>query len=111
MTSTIDVDAKYKFPRRNTYPSAILFELLNGQRITNAEMMEKYNCPHAASVMGHLRNKCCWGNLIQDLVRPTRSGLGERTHEKEYWLEKEDIDDLKANDPRINAFLKTHRKS
>ena len=109
MTSTTDV--KYKFPRRNTYPSAVLFELLDGKRITNAEMMEKYNCPHAASVMGHLRNKCYWGNLIQNVVKPTHSGLGERTHEKEYWLRKEDIDDLKNNDPRINKFLTTHRKS
>lgn len=101
----------YKFPKRNTYPSAILVELLSGERITNARMMEKYNCPHAASVMGHLRNKCYWGNLIRNVVKTTHSGLGERTHEKEYWLEKEDIVDLKNNDPRINNFLTTHRKS
>lgn len=103
--------ATYKFPRRNSYPSAILFELLDGQRITNAEMMEKYNCPHAASVIGHLRNKCRWVNLIQDRTKPTYSGLGAKTHEKEYWLNEEDLDDLKESDPRIENFLKNNRKS
>lgn len=103
--------SSYKFPRRNTYPSAVLFELLDGKRITNAQMMDKLNCPHAASVMGHLRNACCWGDLIKDRTQPTHSGLGVLTREKEYWFEQTDLDDLKANDPRIDMFLKTNRKS
>lgn len=101
----------YKFPRRNTYPAAILFELLDGKRITNAQMMDKLNCPHAASVMGHLRNACHWGDLIKDRTKPTYSGLGELTHEKEYWLDGKDIMDLKTNDPRTHKFLKENRKS
>lgn len=109
--STTVTSPSYKFPRRNTYPSAILVELLDGNRITNAQMMDKLNCPHAASVMGHLRNACRWGNLIQDRTKSTHSGLGELTHEKEYWFEGKDIANLKANDPRIEKFLKANRKS
>lgn len=109
--STTATASPYKFPRRNTYPAAILSELLDGKRITNAQMMDKLNCPHAASVMGHLRNACHWGDLIKDRTKSTYSGLGELTHEKEYWLDGKDIMDLKASDPRVEKFLKANRKS
>lgn len=109
--SEINSSPSYKFPRRNTYPSAILVELLNGARITNAQMMEKLNCPHAATAMSHLRKRNNWEIFIQDTTKPTSSGLGDPTREKEYWFDSEEIAKLKANDPRIEKFLKANRKS
>lgn len=38
----------YKLPRKKTYAAGILVKLLDGNKITNAQMMEELNCPHAA---------------------------------------------------------------
>ncbi|QFS18875.1 hypothetical protein FHP22_15630 (plasmid) [Acinetobacter indicus] len=110
MTTSIE-SRSYKFPRRNTYPSAILVELLNGERITNAQMMEKLNCPHAATAISYLRDKSNWRSYLKDTTKPTSSGLGDPTREKEYWFDSEEIVELKANDPRIEKFLEANRKS
>ena len=110
MTASIE-SPSYKFPRRNTYPSAILVELLNGKRITNAQMMDQLNCPHAATAMSHLRKRCNWESFLHDTTKRTSSGLGDPTHEKEYWFNHDEIANLKANDPRIEKFLKANRKS
>lgn len=109
--TTVMQNPSYKFPRRKTYPSAILVALLNGERITNAQMMDKLNCPHAATAMSHLRKRCNWESFLQDSTRPTKSGLGDPTREKEYWFEQEDILELKASDPRVEKFLESNRKS
>lgn len=110
MSSTVP-DRLYKLPRKNTYPAGILVQLLNGKRITNAEMMLLLKCPHAATAMSHLRNRCNWQPFLHQRGKSTVSGMGDATHEQEYWFEPMDIEQLKANDPRIEKFLISNRKS
>lgn len=101
----------YKLPRKKTYAAGILVKLLDGNKITNAQMMEELNCPHAATAMSHLRKRCNWEDYIQKRVKPTTSGMGEPTHENEYWFDPFEIMKLKATDPRVESFLKSNRKS
>lgn len=107
----LNVSNKYKLPRKNTYPAGILVQLLNGKRITNAQMMDLLKCPHAATAMSHLRNRCNWKPYLNQRGKTTVSGMGEKTNEYEYWFDKNQIMELKANDPRIESFLKSNRKS
>ncbi|MCL6248400.1 hypothetical protein M5F00_11060 [Acinetobacter sp. ANC 4945] len=100
----------YKFPRKKTYAAGILVKLLDGNTITNAQMMAELNCPHPATAMSHLRKRCKWEDFIKDKDGPAISGMGDSTHAKKYWLDPLEILKLKASDPRVESFLKTNRK-
>lgn len=94
---------EYKFPKQNTYPAGMLLELLKGEVITNAKMMELLNCPHSATVVSHLRDKCNWRPFIKQCTVDK--------NKQQYWIDKEDRDDLWQNDPRIEMFLESNKKS
>lgn len=107
-TSTIAYP--YKLPKLKTYAAAILVELLQGKKITNAQMMEFLDCPHSGSVMSKIRQKFNWLPYLHQKSKPTYSGMGELTYELEYWFDSADIMILKANDPRIQPFIDYHLK-
>ena len=108
--STTSTAYTYKLPKTNTYASAILVELLNGKKITNAQMMELLDCPHAGAVMSKIRQKFNWLPYLHQKFKPTYSGMGELTYELEYWFDVTYIMILKANDPRIQMFIDHHMK-
>ncbi|EHU2105152.1 MULTISPECIES: hypothetical protein [Acinetobacter calcoaceticus/baumannii complex] len=101
----------YKLPKPHTYAAAILTELLNGKKITNAQMMILIDCPHAGSIMSKIRQKFNWLPYLKQRSRTAISGMGDTTYEYEYWIDPVDIIILKANDPRIDKFLEMHRKN
>ncbi|HCW3747946.1 hypothetical protein OHW01_18050 [Acinetobacter baumannii] len=101
----------YKLPKPNTYAAAILAQLLMGEKITNAEMMVLFDCPHASTVMSNIRKKFNWLPYLHQRSKPTHSGMGDLTYEYEYWFDQADIIILKANDPRIQKFIDHHTKS
>lgn len=101
--SNVTNEDQYKFPRRNTYPAGMLVELLKGEVITNAKMMELLSCPHSATVVSHLKDKCNWREYIKQCTVDK--------NKQQYWIDKKDRDDLKESDPRIEMFLESNRKS
>ncbi|MCH7317054.1 hypothetical protein MMP64_03795 [Acinetobacter sp. ANC 5659] len=108
---SVNATPLYKFPKPKTYAAAILVELLNGKKVTNAQMMELLDCPHAAAVMSKIRQKFNWLPFLHQRSKQTHSGMGDLTYEFEYWFDSVDIMLLKANDPRIEKYLEIHRKS
>lgn len=100
----------YKLPKPNTYAAAILVKLLNGEKVTNAQMMVLLDCPHAGSVMSKIRQKFNFLPYLRQKSKPTYSGMGDLTYEYEYWFDSADVMILKANDPRIQNYIDYHLK-
>lgn len=100
----------YKLPKLNSYAAEILAKLLSGVHVTNAEMMDYIDCPHAGAVMSRIRVKFNWLPYLKQKSRTTISGVGDTTYEYVYWFDPEDIMFLKANDPRIQMFIDHHLK-
>lgn len=100
----------YKLPELNSYAGEILAKLLSGAHITNAEMMDYVNCPHAAAVMSKIRVKYNWQPYLKQTSRTAVSGVGRATYEYVYWFDPTDIMILKANDPRIQMYIDHHLK-
>jgi hypothetical protein len=109
MSSTVTA-YPYKLPELNSYAAEILAKLLSGAHITNAEMMDYVNCPHAAAVMSKIRVKHQWQPYLKQKSQTTVSGVGRETYEYVYWFDPVDIMILKANDPRIQMFIDHHLK-
>ncbi len=103
--STTSTAYSYKLPELNSYAAKILAKLLSGAHITNAEMMDYIDCPHAAAIMSKIRIKFNWQPYLKQKSRTTTSGLGTATYEYVYWFEPTDIMILKANDPRLQKFI------
>ena len=61
--------------------------------------------------MSHLRNRRNWDDYIQRVTFSSTSSTGHPTRIKEYYIDPKTIMDLKANDPRVEKFLKANRKS
>lgn len=108
--SNVTTAYSYKLPELNSYAGEILAKLLNGTHITNAEMMDYINCPHAAAVMSKIRVKFNWQPYLKQKSRTAVSGVGRATYEYVYWFDPTDIMLLKANDPRIQMFIDHHMK-
>lgn len=109
--SSVSAAYKYSLPKLNSYAAEILAKLLSGAHVTNAEMMDYINCPHAAAVMSKIRVKHQWQPYLKQKSRTTTSGVGDSTYEYVYWFDPVDIMVLKANDPRIQMFIDHHLKS
>ncbi|RKG30668.1 hypothetical protein D7V21_15560 [Acinetobacter guerrae] len=105
MSTSIAIPFRYKLPESNSYAAKILAKLLSGAHITNAEMMDYIDCPHAAAVMSKIRVKYNWQPYLKQKSRTTTSGVGTSTYEYVYWFEPTDIIILKANDPRLQKFM------
>ncbi|MEQ1107962.1 hypothetical protein [Acinetobacter seifertii] len=101
----------YKLPELNSYAAEILTKLLSGAHITNAEMMEYMDCPHAGSVMSKIRVKFNWQPYLKQKSQTAVSGVGKATYEYVYWFDPAEIMIIKANDPRIQKFIDHHTKS
>lgn len=110
LMSTTAVAYPYKLPELNSYAAEILAKLLSGAHITNAEMMEYIDCPHAAAVMSKIRVKYNWQPYLKQHSQTTVSGVGKTTYEFVYWFDPVDIMILKANDPRIQMYIDHHLK-
>lgn len=106
--SSLTTAYSYKFPELNSYAGEILAKLLGGAHITNAEMMDYVNCPHAGAVMSKIRVKFNWQPYLKQKSRTTVSGVGRATYEYVYWFDPTDIMLLKANDPRIQMYIDHH---
>lgn len=100
----------YKLPELDSYAAEILAKLLSGAKITNAEMMDYLDCPHAAAVMSKIRVKYNWQPYLKQKSQTTVSGVGKATYEYLYWFDSADIMILKANDSRIQMFIDHHFK-
>lgn len=108
--STSTMAYSYKLPELDSYASEILAKLLGGAKITNAEMMDYLDCPHAAAVMSKVRVKYNWQPYLKQKSQTTVSGVGKATYEYLYWFDSADIMILKANDPRLQKFIHHHLK-
>lgn len=108
--SRVTTAYSYKLPKLNSYAAEILAKLLSGAHITNAEMMEYIDCPHAAAVMSKLRVKFNWQPYLKQRSKTAVSGVGTSTYEYVYWFDPVDIMVLKANDLRIQMFIDYHLK-
>lgn len=78
----------YKLPELNSYAAEILAKLLSGAHITNAEMMEYIDCPHAAAIMSKIRVKFNWQAYLKQKSQTTVSGVGKATYELVYWFDQ-----------------------
>ncbi len=108
--STVTPAYSYKLPELNSYAAEILAKLLSGAHITNAEMMEYIDCPHAAAVMSKIRVKFNWQPYLKQKSQTAVSGVGTTTYEYVYWFDPVDIMALKIDDPRIQRFIDHHFK-
>lgn len=100
----------YKLPESDSYASKILAKLLSGAHVTNAEMMDYVDCPHAAAVMSKIRTKYNWKDYLKQKSRTAISGVGKATYEYVYWFDPIDIMVLKANDPRLQMYMDRNLK-
>lgn len=105
------MSATYLFPPQGSQEALLLTELLGGAVVRNHRSMFTLGSPSPATVMSHLRNRRNWDNLIERKTCSSTSSTGQPTRVKEYYIEPKNIMDLKANDPRIEKFLKANRKS
>lgn len=103
--------ATYKFPPQGSQEAILLTELLGGAVIRNHRSMHLMGSPNPSTVMSHLRNSREWDDYIKRTNCSSTSSTGQNTRIKEYHIDKQTIIDLKANDPRIEKFLKANRKS
>ncbi|AQV14231.1 hypothetical protein ACNPMZ_15385 [Acinetobacter pittii] len=101
----------YKFPPQGSQEALLLTELLGGAVIRNHRSMNTIGSPSPATVMSHLRLKRNWDDVIKRQSCSSTSSTGQPTRIKEYFIEAKTIMELKANDPRIEKFLKSNRKS
>ena len=108
--STTVAAYSYKLPESDSYASKILAKLLSGAHITNAEMMDYIDCPHAAAVMSKIRHKYNWQSYLKQQSRTATSGVGKATYEYVYWFDPVDIMVLKANDPRLQKYIDRNLK-
>lgn len=103
--------ADYKFPPKGTQEAILLTELLGGAVIRNHRAMNLVASPCPSSVLSSLRLKRNWDDYIKRVNCSSTSSTGHPTSIKEYSIDPKMIMDLKANDPRIEKFLKANRKS
>lgn len=101
----------YKFPPKGSLEATLLVDLLGGVKIRNHRSMHTLGTPSAGTIMTHLRNRRRWDDVIERQSVPFKSSSGRMVSIKEYWIEPKTIMELKANDPRIESFLKSNRKS
>jgi len=105
------MSATYKFPPQGSQEAILLTELLGGAVIRNHRSMHLMGSPNPSTVMSHLRNRRNWDDYIKRNNCSSTSSTGQPTRIKEYYIEPKTIMELKANDPRIEKFLKANRKS
>lgn len=103
--------AAYLFPPKGSQEAILLTELLGGVVIRNHRSMFTLGSPSPGTVMTHLRNRRRWDDYIERQPCPSKSSTGQPTRIKEYYIPSKKIMELKANDPRIEMFLKENRKS
>lgn len=102
--------ATYKFPPKGSQEAILLTELLGGAVIRNHRSMHLMGSPNPSTVMSHLRNRRNWDDQIKRVNCTSTSSTGQPTRIKEYYIEPKTIMELKANDPRIEKFLKENRQ-